>query len=85
MLKLHNTLSNIDEEFHPLEEGVVRFYTCGPTVYDYAHVGNFRTFVFQDLLRRYLTIPELSGNPRDEHHGRRRQNHSERPQAGHDV
>jgi cysteinyl-tRNA synthetase len=54
MLRLHNTLSNTDEEFHPLEEGVVRFYTCGPTVYDYAHVGNFRTFVFQDLLRKYL-------------------------------
>ncbi len=54
MLKLHNTLTGIEEEFHPLEEGVVRFYTCGPTVYDYAHVGNFRTFVFQDLLRRYL-------------------------------
>ena len=54
MLRLHNTLSGKDEEFHPLEEGVVRFYTCGPTVYDYAHVGNFRTFVFQDLLRKYL-------------------------------
>ncbi len=54
MLKLHNTLTNTDEEFHPVEEGVVRFYTCGPTVYDYAHIGNFRTFVFQDLLRRYL-------------------------------
>ncbi len=54
MLKLHNTLSNADEEFHPLVEGKVRFYTCGPTVYDYAHVGNFRTFVFQDLLRKYL-------------------------------
>lgn len=54
MLKLHNTLTSTDEDFHPLEEGVVRFYTCGPTVYDYAHIGNFRTFVFQDLLRRYL-------------------------------
>jgi cysteinyl-tRNA synthetase len=54
MLRLHNTLTNANEEFHPLEEGVVRFYTCGPTVYDYAHVGNFRTFVFQDLLRKYL-------------------------------
>jgi cysteinyl-tRNA synthetase len=54
MLRLHNTLSNKEEEFHPLEEGVVRLYTCGPTVYDYAHIGNFRTFVFQDLLRRYL-------------------------------
>jgi cysteinyl-tRNA synthetase len=54
MLKLYNSLTNTEEEFHPLEEGIVRFYTCGPTVYDYAHVGNFRTFVFQDLLRRYL-------------------------------
>jgi cysteinyl-tRNA synthetase len=54
MLKLHNTLTNTEEDFHPIEEGVVRFYTCGPTVYDYAHIGNFRTFVFQDLLRRYL-------------------------------
>jgi cysteinyl-tRNA synthetase len=54
MLRLHNTLSNTDEDFHPLEEGVVRFYICGPTVYDFAHVGNFRTFVFQDLLRKYL-------------------------------
>jgi cysteinyl-tRNA synthetase len=55
MLKLHNTLSNKEEEFHPLEAGVVRFYTCGPTVYDYAHIGNFRTFAFQDLLRKYLS------------------------------
>ncbi len=54
MLKLYNSLTNTEEEFQPLEEGVVRFYTCGPTVYDYAHVGNFRTFTFQDLLRRYL-------------------------------
>jgi len=54
MLKLHNTLTSADEDFYPLEDGVVRFYTCGPTVYDYAHIGNFRTFVFQDLLRRYL-------------------------------
>ncbi len=54
MLKLYNTLSNRKEEFHPIEEGVVRLYTCGPTVYDFAHIGNFRTFVFQDVLRRYL-------------------------------
>ncbi len=54
MLKLHNTLTGTKEEFHPIEAGVVRLYTCGPTVYDYAHIGNFRTFVFQDLLRRYL-------------------------------
>jgi cysteinyl-tRNA synthetase len=54
MLKIYNTLTASKEEFHPIEEGVVRLYTCGPTVYDYAHIGNFRTFVFQDLLRRYL-------------------------------
>jgi cysteinyl-tRNA synthetase len=54
MIKLHNTLTGSKEEFHPIEEGVVRLYTCGPTVYDYAHIGNFRTFSFQDLLRRYL-------------------------------
>jgi len=54
MLRIYNTLTNAKEEFHPIEEGVVRLYTCGPTVYDYAHIGNFRTFVFQDLFRRYL-------------------------------
>ncbi len=56
MLKLHNTLTGADEAFRTIEEGVVRLYTCGPTVYDYAHIGNFRTFVFQDLLRRYLVF-----------------------------
>ena len=54
MLRLYNTLSNTEEDFNPTEEGVVRFYTCGPTVYNYAHIGNFRTFAFQDLLRKYL-------------------------------
>ncbi len=54
MLKISNTLSGKVEEFHPLDEKQVRMYTCGPTVYDYAHIGNFRTFVFQDVLKRYL-------------------------------
>jgi len=54
MLRFYNTLTGAKEEFSPLEEGRVRFYTCGPTVYDVAHIGNFRTFVFQDMLRRYL-------------------------------
>ncbi len=49
-----NTLTRSKERFVPLEEGKVRIYTCGPTVYDFAHIGNFRTFVFQDLLRRWL-------------------------------
>src|ERR1700750_419182 len=53
-LKLHNTLSGKTETFVPLRAGEVKMYTCGPTVYDYAHIGNFRTFVFQDILRRFL-------------------------------
>src|SRR5438477_9491115 len=54
MLKLHNTLTNRVEEFHPLDDNQVRMYCCGPTVHNFAHIGNFRTFVFADLLRRYL-------------------------------
>ncbi len=53
-LRLHNTLTRQVEEFKPLEGNSVRIYTCGPTVYDYAHIGNYRTFVFQDVLRRHL-------------------------------
>lgn len=49
-----NTLSGRVEEFQPLHANEVRMYACGPTVYDYGHIGNFRTFVFVDLLRRYL-------------------------------
>lgn len=54
MIRFFNTLSGKLEEFKPLREGEVKMYTCGPTVYDYAHIGNFRAFVFEDLLRRYL-------------------------------
>ena len=54
MLRLHNTLTRAEEQLQPAEDMLVRLYTCGPTVYDYAHIGNFRTFVFQDLLCRYL-------------------------------
>ena len=50
----HNTLGGDNEVFVPLHPGRVKMYTCGPTVYDFAHVGNFRTFVFQDILRRFL-------------------------------
>src|SRR5258707_8362786 len=53
-IKFHNTLTDRTEPFVPLVKGEVRAYTCGPTVYDFAHIGNFRTFVFQDVLRRYL-------------------------------
>ena len=53
-LRLFNTLSGKIEEFQTLTDGEVRMYACGPTVYDYGHIGNFRTFVAVDLLRRYL-------------------------------
>ena len=53
-LRVYNTLTRQDEEFVPLGAGRVRLYTCGPTVYDYAHIGNFRTYLWEDLLRRYL-------------------------------
>ncbi len=53
-IRLHNTLSNRLETLQPLYKGQVRIYSCGPTVYDFAHIGNFRTFVFQDVLRRFL-------------------------------
>jgi cysteinyl-tRNA synthetase len=54
MFKLRNTLTRALEEFKPLEGNKVRMYACGPTVYDYGHIGNFRTFVSVDVLRRYL-------------------------------
>ena len=53
-LRLSNTLSGEVEEFRPLQANTVRMYSCGPTVYDYQHIGNFRTFIFVDLLRRVL-------------------------------
>ncbi len=53
-LRLHNTLSGKTEVFQPLEDNEVRMYACGPTVYDYGHIGNFRTFVAVDVLRRFL-------------------------------
>jgi cysteinyl-tRNA synthetase len=54
MLRFRNTLSGRIEEFRPINEGEVRFYYCGPTVWDYGHIGNFRSAVAADILRRYL-------------------------------
>lgn len=53
-LKIYNTLSRKKEEFEPITPGEVRMYSCGPTVYNYAHIGNLRTYIFMDLLRRTL-------------------------------
>jgi cysteinyl-tRNA synthetase len=53
-IQLFNTLSGKVEEFRPIEDNLVRMYACGPTVYDYGHIGNFRTFIVVDTLRRFL-------------------------------
>jgi len=53
-MRLFNTLGSTLEELNTREPGKVRMYTCGPTVHDRAHIGNFRTFLFEDILRRYL-------------------------------
>jgi len=57
-LSFYNTLTRRKEEFTPIETGKVRLYTCGPTVYNYAHIGNLRSYIFADVLRRTL---EYSG------------------------
>ncbi|NIM89611.1 MAG: cysteine--tRNA ligase [Candidatus Aminicenantes bacterium] len=54
MIRFFNTLSRKLEPFRPLDPGKVKLYTCGPTVYDYAHIGNFRAYIFEDLLKRFL-------------------------------
>src|SRR5207302_787678 len=53
-IRLYNTLGRAHQQFKPLQAGRVSLYTCGPTVYRYAHVGNLRTYLFADLLRRVL-------------------------------
>ena len=53
-LQFYNSLKREKEIFQPIVKGKVGLYTCGPTVYDYAHIGNFRTFIFEDLLKRWL-------------------------------
>ncbi len=53
-IRLHNSATGALEELRPIEPGVVRFYTCGPTVYNHAHIGNLRTYVSEDVIRRVL-------------------------------
>ena len=54
MLNLFNTLSRKTEEFEPIEKNKVSMYTCGPTVYDFSHIGNLRSYIFADILKRVL-------------------------------
>ncbi len=55
-LKLYNSLSKSIEEFVPVEDNIVKIYTCGPTVYNFAHIGNLRSFLFADMLQRILRV-----------------------------
>lgn len=59
MLKVYNTLSRKLERFKPVQDNRVGLYTCGPTVYNTPHIGNWRTFVWEDLLKRYLTFKKF--------------------------
>lgn len=61
-LKFHNTLSRKTEDFTPIKDNFVGVYTCGPTVYNYAHIGNLRSFVFADILKRTLEYFDYSVN-----------------------
>ena len=70
-MQVYNSLTRRNEELTPLEGGEIRLYTCGPTVYNFAHIGNFRAYAFEDILRRVLEfngwkVPDvlLSGNPK---------------------
>ncbi|HVP91433.1 MAG TPA: cysteine--tRNA ligase [Terriglobales bacterium] len=59
MIRFHNTLGGVLEDFRPLRPGEVGLYTCGPTVYDFPHIGNWRAYVFEDLLKRFLMFTGL--------------------------
>lgn len=59
-LKVYNTLTRSQQEFVPLDGSNVRMYTCGPTVYNFAHIGNFRAYMFEDLLRRHLKYRDFN-------------------------
>jgi cysteinyl-tRNA synthetase len=59
MIRFFNTMNGRVEPFEPLSPGVVKLYTCGPTVYDYPHIGNYRAYIFEDLLKRFLLFMGL--------------------------
>ena len=77
-LRFYNTLTQQVEQFTPLSGNTVRMYTCGPTVYNYAHIGNLRAFIFPDLSAALAARARLHARSRDEYHRHRGQNHSRR-------
>ena len=62
VLKVFNSLGNKLEEFKPIKKGFVGMYTCGPTVYNFAHIGNLRAYSWEDLVKRYLLFKGLKVN-----------------------
>ena len=84
-LRLHDTLSGETRPFVPLRGDRVGVYSCGPTVYGPAHIGNFRSFLFADLLVRHLRWRGLPGDLGHEHHRHRRQDHPRRRGDGRDA
>ena len=64
-MQLYNSLSHKKEEFVPNHPGLVKMYTCGPTVYHFAHIGNLRTYIMEDVLEKYL---RYSGYPGHEYY-----------------
>ena len=68
---LYNSLSHKKELFTPIDPKLVKMYTCGPTVYHFAHIGNLRSYIMEDVLEKSLRYMGYHRQARDEHHGRR--------------
>ncbi|MEH3158444.1 MAG: cysteine--tRNA ligase, partial [Sphingomonas taxi] len=94
-LILYNSLTRASEPFAPIDPANVRIYSCGPTVYHYAHIGNLRAYVFTDTLSRTIAWKGLAAHPRHQHHRRRppdvrrrcrrRQDGGAREETGQDI
>ena len=82
-IRLQDTLTGEVRPLEPLEPGHVRVYSCGPTVYGPAHIGNFRSFLFADLLRPLPALPRAARDVGHEPHRHRRQDHPRRGRRGH--
>ena len=68
---LYNSATHKKEEFIPNDPKLVKMYTCGPTVYHFAHIGNLRSYIMEDVLEKYLRYAGYHGQARHEHHRRR--------------